>query len=245
MINMRSDNFGEARRLIEQTLAARMDHERQIVRRMGDFLERAKVVDATVRQSRRQTAQRFNIFETLGMSDDELLHSRFLAFLLDPDARHDQGALFLRSFLSRFRLVTDLTRVCDESPSITVHTEFPVAEGRLDVIVFMDTAAICIENKIWSAEQKKQIARYQKYLASLKGSLEKAIVFLTPDGRAPQSGTSGAQTVCIRPISYAQLADWLMSLQEALPPPLLPTIAMYAELCRQIRVVQPDGDIDG
>jgi len=44
---------------------------------------------------------RFNIFEALGVVRQELRHSDFLAFLLDPNEAHGLGDVFVRQFLLR------------------------------------------------------------------------------------------------------------------------------------------------
>jgi PD-(D/E)XK nuclease superfamily protein len=42
---------------------------------------------------------RFNIFEAIGFVGQELMHSRFLAFLLDPSKSHGLGDLLLKRLL--------------------------------------------------------------------------------------------------------------------------------------------------
>src|SRR5713226_8947641 len=42
---------------------------------------------------------RFNIFDALRITDNEIRHSNFLAFLLDPAESHGQGQLFLKAIL--------------------------------------------------------------------------------------------------------------------------------------------------
>jgi len=42
---------------------------------------------------------RFNIFDALGIVRTEIRHSNFLAWLLDPNESHGQGALFLKAIL--------------------------------------------------------------------------------------------------------------------------------------------------
>jgi hypothetical protein len=42
---------------------------------------------------------RFNIFDALRITDNEIRHSNFLAFLLDPAESHGQGQLFLKAVL--------------------------------------------------------------------------------------------------------------------------------------------------
>jgi hypothetical protein len=46
----------------------------------------------------------FNIFEAVGMVRQEIRHSRFLAFLLNPNASHHLGDIFLKTFLKRLLL---------------------------------------------------------------------------------------------------------------------------------------------
>src|SRR5437868_13272046 len=42
---------------------------------------------------------RFNIFDALSISQAEIRHSNFLAFILDPAESHGQGQLFLKAVL--------------------------------------------------------------------------------------------------------------------------------------------------
>ena len=46
----------------------------------------------------------FNIFEAVGMVRQEIRHSNFLAFLLNPSASHRLGDIFLKTFLKRLLL---------------------------------------------------------------------------------------------------------------------------------------------
>ncbi|HAH57521.1 MAG TPA: hypothetical protein DCL86_05190, partial [Bacteroidales bacterium] len=46
-----------------------------------------------------ELGEKFNIFEAVGMARQEIRHSRFLAFLLNPLAPHGLGEYFLRNFL--------------------------------------------------------------------------------------------------------------------------------------------------
>src|SRR5690242_12497482 len=42
---------------------------------------------------------RFNVFDALGISEVEIRHSNFLAFVLDPTESHGLGDLFLKGLL--------------------------------------------------------------------------------------------------------------------------------------------------
>jgi hypothetical protein len=44
---------------------------------------------------------RFNIFEAVGMERQEIRHSKFLAFLLDPNESHRMGDAFVKRLLQR------------------------------------------------------------------------------------------------------------------------------------------------
>ena len=56
----------------------------------------------------------FNIFEAVGVVRQELRHSDFLAFLLDPRANHGLGDVFAKKLLQRV-----LTVVGDGSTPVT------------------------------------------------------------------------------------------------------------------------------
>ena len=50
-------------------------------------------------------SNRFNLFEAVNMVRQEIRHSRFLAFLLDPSESHDSATNFSARYLSQRRKV--------------------------------------------------------------------------------------------------------------------------------------------
>jgi hypothetical protein len=52
---------------------------------------------------------RFNVFESIGFVSQELMHSRFLSFLLDPRQNHGFGDCFLKRVLRQALASTDNT----------------------------------------------------------------------------------------------------------------------------------------
>jgi hypothetical protein len=54
---------------------------------------------------------RFNMFNVLRADRAEIRHSNVLAWLLTPDETHGLGAVFLRRFLSRLLMDTDVPGV--------------------------------------------------------------------------------------------------------------------------------------
>jgi len=108
----------------------------------------------------------FNVFEAMGVTWQELRHSDFLAFLLNPSGSHGLGDLFLKRFL---------TAVLRTSP----HRFGPVSLVDVDVWDLTDTEVrrewrsidililsprnglvVIIENKVLSGEHDDQLARY-------------------------------------------------------------------------------------
>lgn len=216
--------------MLRQVQALRARYGGTRPERVSNMLARARRIDADLCEQRRSTATRFNFFDALGLGDDELAHSRFLAFLLDPGGRHDQGAFFLGSFLARFGAAQAANPPNLEAASVCV--EFSAGQDRLDIVMLLPNfGAVCIENKTWSGEGKDQIARYQRWLAGIPDG-PKQLIFLTPDGRhATTAVTHGAP---VTPVSYAELAEWLQKLRDRVPERLRHVLEMYADACLQL-----------
>lgn len=185
----------------------------------------------TERENRRQHASRFNIFDALQLSRNEILHSRFLAFLLDPRAHHDQGTLFLVSFVSLLAL--DASACPDMLERARVLVEYDLGSyGRLDIVILLaDGRIIALENKVWASEQDQQIPRYQAWLGQQVKPLvgEHLLVFLTPQGRLPTEVDPGGPRV--QTLSYADISNWLADQARVVPPRLRLLVEQYVEAC--------------
>lgn len=156
---------------------------------------------------RMHLAPRFNIFSALGIDENEVLASRFLAYLLDPRQSHDQGALFLLSFL---RCVLNEEKEFHHARRARVIPERSAGEyGRLDIsIEFPDGQIVVIENKINAEERPRQIEDYQTWLSRQRGSGH-AVIFLTLTGRRPETAKDDGAPVY--PLSYTKLSEWLLT----------------------------------
>jgi hypothetical protein len=167
---------------------------------MGAFLSRF------AEQHRQSSAQqmRFNVFSLLQVETDEVRHSRFLAWLLDPESGHGQGSAFLKAFVIACRL--DIAS--EVSGRYRVRTEFAGMESIIDVFVYHPGEfLIYLENKISASEGPRQIDREFRDMRRLGDTLRvpqarQFAVFLTPDGRCPVSGDSTRW----RPVSYGDIA---------------------------------------
>lgn len=135
----------------------------------------------------------FNLFQSLNLSTNELIHSKMISEFLNPNGSHCKGSLFLKKFLS----IYDFGFSIDTS-SASVITEFDIGPlskncssgGKIDILITdAHKHALIIENKIYAKDQKKQLLRYANY-AKLK-QFDFAIIYLTLDCHDPSVFSTG------------------------------------------------------
>lgn len=134
---------------------------------------------------------RFNIFDALGVVRQEIRHSNFLAWLLDPSESHGLGQLFLRSVLM------DLLRNAshEQRPMSPVELDGSDLGGvevrrewrNIDLLIIADDPKIvvAIENKIDSGEHSDQLTRYRETIERGFPEHRPMYVFLTREGDEP------------------------------------------------------------
>ena len=153
----------------------------------------------------------FNIFEATGMLRQEIRHSHFLAFLLDPNQNHGLGDCVLRKLLQEV-----LTKARDLALPISLvdldvwdldETTIQRETNNIDILALNEThqLAIIIENKIDSDEHSNQLARYWKHIEARYPEWRMIGLFLTRDGDLPSDER-------FLPVSYARLATTLDTL---------------------------------
>ncbi len=200
------------------------------------------IAERKVRQ--RLTAERFNVFDALWLERREIYHSRFIAYLLDPGSSHDQGTVFLDSFLTLLGSKCNALQAAGLHNSIKYHAPRVIPEsgadehGRIDIVIYLRDAIIAIENKVGAEEGDNQIPRYRNWLDKQIREQHKYLVFLTHDGRFPVGGKDKVN-FCL---SYADIAEWLGLAIDHIPKtatPLLETINQYRQLC--LRIAHPEG----
>ena len=149
---------------------------------------------------------RFNIFRSLNIIDNEIRHSNFLAWLLDPSETHGLGDYFLNLFLKKISSQT--SSVNHSSPSIfeidswTFNYIEVLREWKnIDILIKSDeNRFVCvIENKIKSSEGKDQLQRYKKIINHEFGDYKKFFVYLSLEGDIPSD--ENYLTVSYRDIS--------------------------------------------
>lgn len=158
----------------------------------------------------------FNVFRLCQIDHYENAHSRILAEFLDPRGMHGMGDMFLTLFLRQPAIADYLEQQgfpkddgfhgWDSLGSAMVVTEEAFPEGRCDIAIHWRGWCIVIENKIYAADQAKQLERYAK---AVRRTGEKPIIlYLTLDGHS--AGMDSAGDVEYKRISYQkEIADWI------------------------------------
>lgn len=150
-----------------------------------------------------QKMQTLNIFEVLGITNAEIRHSNFLAWLLDPNGNHGMGDKFLREFVSKLgqrEVVPENVTVC------IVRREWQ----HIDLLVLCqkEKYLLCVENKVFSGEHDNQLRRYRDMLLEEYPGYTMSFAFLSPDGIAPLSADDQQYW---QPVSYADILDAIES----------------------------------
>lgn len=188
---------------------------------MDDFLQTVALLRA-----RYQRPSAFNLFSVLRSSSDEVrLHSRFLAFLLDPKATHHQGAALLNLLLKRLGIENF------ESESVTVEVEYQ----NIDILVRNPSGqALIIENKIYAGDQDEQLWRYHQRMQA-EGYAEIWTSYLTLEGVEPTE--QSRKSLPVIPLSYeAEIVSWL---KDCIPlvarePGVRESVFQYIELLQKL-----------
>jgi len=154
----------------------------------------------------------FNVFEALGAVRQEMRHSDFLAFLLDPNQNHGLGDDFLKRFLKQVLFGVPNQEVTPVEVDVAdLNSAFVRREWRnIDILIRDPQAGIvcAIENKVTSSEHSDQLQRYRQTVTQQFPEFARVFVFLTAEGADP---SEEAYISC----SYAEIADLVDSVREA------------------------------
>lgn len=188
-------------------------------------------------------SRQFNIFEAVGSGRNELHHSNFLRFLLDPKESHGLGDKFLKELLQRaLRRSSDNDMlpftIIDLDSWDFLGTEILREWKNIDILLRDESlqVAVIIENKIGTEEHSDQL---QRYFASVEGDHRgwKIIgVLLSPDG----AGASDPRYISI---DYGVVRDSVESVMRnhGLPDRVRFVLQDYSDLLR--KHLMDDSDI--
>jgi hypothetical protein len=142
-----------------------------------------------------------NFFNILKISQNEIRHSNFLAWLLTPNESHNLGSLFLKWFLKEV-FSSDLIKWANEFTidSINLINVQVLREWKhIDIVLVHEDFVIAIENKVKSNEHSNQLKRYLDKINDNFPDKDKGFVYLTLEGLTPQSEEDQNEYV---PIGY-------------------------------------------
>ncbi|MFE1747425.1 PD-(D/E)XK nuclease family protein [Coleofasciculus sp. H7-2] len=133
----------------------------------------------------------FNIFEAIGVVRQEIRHSNFLAFLLNPSGTHRLGDTFLKRFLKRILLNVEKPQVSPVEIDVANLLDAEVRREwkNIDVLVYSPSSrVVCvIENKVGSQEHSDQLRRYREIILKEFKGYRHIFIYLTPEGQTPVS----------------------------------------------------------
>ena len=149
------------------------------------FSEIRRRVEPQQRRLDKKLATDFNVFDFIEPDENRL--SDVLAWLLDAQGTHGQGDLFLRLMFKQLGLgsntkITNDAKVKREAPTFGIKKY----RRRMDVLVEAG-AWLVIENKVDSSELPEQVKDYLEHLHRCSGGRNISLVYLTPNGRSPDS----------------------------------------------------------
>ena len=147
-----------------------------------------------------------NIFQILRITKNEIRHSNFLAWLLDPNQSHKLGDIFLKRFLrevfssEKFQEIDQVDVEGIELGKVEIYREW----RNIDILIKLDSVVVCVENKVLSKEHSNQLRRYKDIIQNQFPHHHQTFVFLTPEGDISEN-----ETDVYEPISYEFIAESL------------------------------------
>ena len=201
-------------------------------------------------REKERRGENYNVFEVMNAQRDEVsTHSAIIASLLNPQCNHGCQSAFLKIFVdglkeflrdTTFRFDTNLNK-CRVEVEFNIGRRSPDDEtgGRIDLIVESESGeqAIIIENKIYAADQVKQLYRYNNYAQTRYKSY--LILYLTLYGTKPSECSScslqeGTDFYCIGYNTF--IREWLIRCKEKANsfPTVRETITQYYNLVTKL-----------
>lgn len=208
-----------------------MDQSEQDRKALQDF-----IVENAELEKLEALLDRFNIFEAVGMERQEIRHSKFLAFLLDPKEPHGMGDAFVKRLLQR--AVMDEPNVAAPVTPIELSLwdlwEMGVWREwrRIDIFLLDERQklAVIIENKIDTSEHGDQLDRYYEAVREEYPDHKILALYLKPGGEEPSHPD-------YLPVDYQAVCEILDGLAESqasvMEPDVRVLITHYTEMLRR------------
>jgi PD-(D/E)XK nuclease superfamily len=158
----------------------------------------------------------FNIFEAVGSIRQELRHSDFIAFLLDPAKSHGLGDLFLKNLLSQSLYDSEAPLLCTDKNNQIAIDAADLSDAvvwreweNIDILIYSKTNRwiFAIENKVDSSEHSNQLERYRETVFKEFPICQKFFIYLTKDG-------TSASCEAWKSLSYGTVAEVIESTRQ-------------------------------
>ena len=128
----------------------------------------------------------FNLFEAIGVERQEIRHSSFLRFLLDPSEKHGLGDYFLKLLLKRCLVGAAWQGISAIDVDVADLSDAVVETERwnIDILIQSESSrlVVAIENKVDSTEHGNQLDVYRNRVLEEFPRFRKLLIYLTPDG---------------------------------------------------------------
>lgn len=167
----------------------------------------------------------FNLLHSVGFRSQEIMHSKFIATMLDPKGLHGMRNQNLKFLFDRLGIIGFKTE------QAKVEIEQSAGNRRIDIKINIGNDVVIIENKVWAKDQDRQLADY--YTACKTGTNRVEVIYLTIDGKKPTKNSLGEilplnQVKCI---SYEKhIIPWIDECAKYSEGRVKVSLEMYCEL---------------
>lgn len=215
-----------------------MNELKEFLDRFNDLLEK----NNEIKEEERKKGNKFNIFNVLKLERKELIHSAFIAELLNPNGDHGMKDEFLKAFIK----VLKIENLGLRTKSAIIEKEKWVGKktktqgGIIDILITDNKRAVIIENKIYASDQDNQLLRYKNYAQREYGENYR-LYYLTLDCHEASDSSIGNYSSmshnCYECISYdGEIYKWInICIELSTEKPLVhQTLIAYRDLLKQL-----------
>lgn len=132
---------------------------------------------------------KINFFEITGMTNKEIKHSNFLAWLFDANANHQLGDKVIKRFIQKVILANHENKKINSdllTISLMEYDKFIIKREWKNLDIFLlndeDKFTITIENKIYSNERQNQTLDYRERVNEYYPNYTNIFIYLTREG---------------------------------------------------------------
>lgn len=197
---------------------------------------------------------RFNIFKATGIVHQEIKHTQFLGYLLDPNESHGLKDDFLFRFLQLASINSkNIVPLADFNLSYArIYKEKQVLDGRIDLLLEIPSIEntgklhlFAIENKIKSLQGTTQLQDYRNAITNKlrnKDTTSISFLYLTVFGEQPndQDWISATYSEIVLPA----IDNILEESRETISDYMCYILRDYVDFIKQFQEQEPDNDLD-